>query len=98
MNRSGVLGDFYWVEIRTHHSDIPAVVRCLAAEVIGLTAVNVSWDSGHMIPTPQQEQIGWRRLGELAVSPVVVSATKSADRRIRRGLRSRQSKRESHDE
>lgn len=71
MNRSGVLGDFYWVEIPTHDSDIPAVVRCLAAEVVGLTAVNVSWDSGHMVPTSHEEQIGWRRLGDLVVSPVI---------------------------
>ncbi len=71
MNRSGVLGAFHWVEIPTHDSDIPAVVRLLAAEVIGLTAVNVSWDSGHMVPTGEQEQCGWRRVGELAVSPVI---------------------------
>ena len=71
MNRSGVIGDFHWVEIATHASDIPAVVRLLAAEVIGLTAVNVSWGSGHMVPTSEQEQIGWRRVGELAVSPVI---------------------------
>jgi len=71
MNRSGILGAFHWVEIPTNESDIPAVVRLLAAEVVGLTAVNVSWDSGHMVPTPHEEQIGWRRLGELAVSPVI---------------------------
>jgi hypothetical protein len=77
MNRSGVLGDFHWVEIPSDDSDIPTVVRLLAPEVIGLTAVNVSWDSGHMFPTREQEQVGWRRVGELAVSPVIDEALAS---------------------
>jgi hypothetical protein len=74
MNQSGVLGDFQWVELPNDSSDIPAVVRRLSAHVIGLTAVNVSWDSGRMAPTREQEEIGWRRIGELAVSPVIDEA------------------------
>jgi hypothetical protein len=70
MTRSGKIGDFLWVEIPTDQSDIPTVVRHLARQIIGLTAVNVSWDSGHMRPTSAQERAGWRRAGELAVSPV----------------------------
>ena len=77
MNQSGVLGDFQWVEMPTDSSDIPAVMRRLAAHVIGLTAVNVSWDSGRMVPTREQEQSGWRRVGELAVSPVIDEALAS---------------------
>jgi hypothetical protein len=71
MTRSGVLGDFQWVEIPADRYDIPYVVRRIAREIIGLTAVNVSWDSGRMLPTPEQEKAGWRRSGAFAVSPVV---------------------------
>jgi hypothetical protein len=77
MNHLGILGDFWWVELPINTSDIPAVMRCLSADVIGLTAVNVSWDSGRMIPTQDQEQSGWRRVGELAVSPVINEALAS---------------------
>jgi hypothetical protein len=78
MARSGIFGDFHWVEIPTDRYDIPFVVRHLARAVIGLTAVNVSWDSGHMIPTSEQEDAGWQRIGEFAVSPVV-GATLASD-------------------
>ena len=71
MTRSGRLGDFCWIEMPTDSSDIPGVIRRLSTHVIGLIAVNVSWDSGRLVPTPEQEQIGWRRVGELAVSPVI---------------------------
>jgi hypothetical protein len=45
--------------------------------VVGLTGVNVSWDSGRMVPTREQEQIGRRRIGEAAVSPVIDEALAS---------------------
>jgi hypothetical protein len=77
MTQSGVFGDFRWVEIPTERSDIPAVVQVLADEIIGLTAVNVSWDSGRMLPSPEQEQMGWRRVGEFAISPVIDRALAS---------------------
>jgi hypothetical protein len=77
MTQSGVIGDFRWVEIPTDRSDIPAVVQHLAEEIIGLTAVNVSWDSGRMLPDPEQEQLGWRRVGEFAISPVIDRALAS---------------------
>jgi len=77
MARSGVLGDFQWVELPTDSSDIPAIMRRLSAQVIGLTAVNVSWDSGRMVPTREQAQSGWRRIGGLAVSPVIDEALAS---------------------
>jgi hypothetical protein len=74
MNRTGVFGDFHWVEIDPDDVDVPAVMRLLAAEAVGLTAVNVSWDSGHMVPTPEQQRTGWRTVGEFAVSPVIDEA------------------------
>lgn len=77
MTRSGAFGDFQWVELPTDQYDIPTVVRQCAAEIFGLTAVNVSWDSGHMVPTPEQEKAGWLRAGEFAVSPVVDGALAS---------------------
>jgi len=78
LRRSGVIGDFQWVELLTDRYDIPTVVDQCAPEIIGLTAVNVSWDSGRMVPTPEQEKAGWLRAGELAVSPVVDAALASA--------------------
>ena len=44
MVQSGTLGDFHWVEIPWERHDIPSVVHHLARAIIGLTAVNVSWD------------------------------------------------------
>src|SRR5262245_6930329 len=77
MTRSGILGDFCWLEMSTDTSDIPDVMRRLSAQVVGLTGVNVSWDSGRMVPTREQEQNGWRRMGDVAVSPVIDQALAS---------------------
>jgi hypothetical protein len=78
MARSGRLADYHWVEIARDDYDIPFVMQHLASAVSGLTAVNVSWDSGRMIPTSEQEDGGWRRIGDLAVSPIV-TATMASD-------------------
>jgi hypothetical protein len=78
MARSGRVGDYHWVEIPRDHYDIPFVVQHLACAVNGLTAVNVSWDSGRMVPTSEQENAGWKRMGEVTVSPVV-TATLTSD-------------------
>jgi hypothetical protein len=72
-----MLGDFRWIEMPTDSSDIPAVMRRLSAYMVGLTGVNVSWDSGRMVPTREQEQSGWRRIDGLAVSPVIDEALAS---------------------
>jgi hypothetical protein len=73
MTRSGRAGDYRWVEIPRDRYDIPFVVQHLAGAVHGLTAVNVSWDSGRMVPTSEQEDAGWQRIGEVALSPVVTA-------------------------
>ena len=65
----GSFGEFQWVELPSDLYDIRTVVRHLAPELTGLTAVNVSWDSGHMDPTLIPELTGWRSVEELAVSP-----------------------------
>ena len=74
MARSGVLDNYQWVEIPDEYSDIPTVIRHLAGEIVGLIGVNVSWDSGRMVPTSEQETAGWRRVGDLAVSPTIDAA------------------------
>jgi len=71
MARSGALGAFHWVELPSDRYDIPAVVRHLAGEMVGLTAVNVAWDSGRLMPSSDPEASGWREINGLAVSPVL---------------------------
>ena len=43
----------------------------LAPQIVGLLAVNVSWDSGHLTPSAEQRRAGWNRVGEFPVSAVV---------------------------
>ena len=71
MARSGALGAFQWVELPSDRFDIPTVVRHLAGEIVGLTAVNVSWDSGRLMPSSDPEASGWDEINGFAVSPVL---------------------------
>ena len=75
--REGSFGEFHWVELSSDLYDIQTVVNHLAPELVGLRAVNVSWDSGHMDPALKPELTGWRCVGELAVSPVLDAALPS---------------------
>lgn len=71
MARSDAIGAFQWVELPSDRYDIPTVVRHLAGEIVGLTAVNVSWDSGRLMPSSDPEASGWHEINGLAVSPVL---------------------------
>jgi hypothetical protein len=71
---AGTIGQFHWIESLDRDLDIPAVVSHLAEFLGGLTAVNVSWDSGEMPLSIEQEAAGWRRVLGHAVSPVLTEA------------------------
>ena len=65
---SGTLGRFSWIELSGDQWDVPMVVRRLTPHVVGLVAINTSWDSGLLIPKPSEDWPGWRQVGGLAVS------------------------------
>ena len=53
---------------------IAEVVRALSNYVIGLRAVNVSWDSGKMEPSDEQIASGWRVQNGYAITPAIDSS------------------------
>jgi len=48
-----------------------AMIRMLAPRLVGLVAVNVSWDSGLMELTPDLAAAGWTTVGRFAMTPVI---------------------------
>ena len=68
MSATGRIGSYYWAEAPSQKIHIRDVIRGLAPGLKGLTAVNVSWDSGKMhdlAPIPA----GWAVRGDHVVSP-----------------------------
>ena len=69
---SGHIGRFQWAEVvPTDGKGLRAVVQTLRHHLIGLRALNVSWDSGLLIPSDDERQQGWRVEEGRAVSPVI---------------------------
>lgn len=77
MSVTGRIGTYYWAEVPGEQADIRDVVRCMASSLRGLSAVNVSWDSGKMqelAPVPA----GWSVRGDYVVSPPIDDVMLSA--------------------
>jgi hypothetical protein len=55
---TGALGLFSWIELSGDEWDVATVVRRLTPHVLGLVAVNTSWDSGLLIPEPREDWPG----------------------------------------
>jgi hypothetical protein len=77
MSVTGRIGSYCWAEIPGEGTDVRDVVYVLRSRLQGLSAVNVSWDSGKMqeiapIPT------GWSIRGNHVVSPPIDDAMLSA--------------------
>src|SRR5258708_32078604 len=75
MKRTGVLGGPRWWEMTHAEALLVALIRALAAQLVGLVGVNVSWDSGLLELTPALAAAGWTTVGRFAVSPVVDVST-----------------------
>jgi len=71
MKRTGVLAAYRWWEIPPERLSMAAMIRMLAPRLVGLVAVNVSWDSGLMELTPDLAAAGWTTVGRFAMTPVI---------------------------
>jgi hypothetical protein len=65
--KNGCLEDYSWYDL----DDLPLrdLVRLISSDIIGLQAVNTSWDSGILIPSEEQFRCGWTVARKAAVSP-----------------------------
>lgn len=50
---------------------VPEIVRGLSEFIVGMTGVNVSWDSGRLQPSEDQTALGWRVVNGYALTPVI---------------------------
>ena len=67
---SGTIGRYQWAEcdLTVHDVRLPDVMRALADHVSGLRAVNVSWDSGRLLPADVEIDSRWSFADGYAVS------------------------------
>lgn len=69
---SGDLGAFQWIEaVPKDDMSLIHVIRELRHRLIGLRAVNVSWDSGLLVPSDEEIRQGWTVEEGRAVSPLI---------------------------
>lgn len=70
---SGNIGAFQWIEglPNEEYGGLIDTVRTLTHYLNGLRAVNVSWDSGLLLPSEPEWQQGWTIEQGRAVSPVI---------------------------
>ena len=69
---SGNIGPFQWIEVVPKAGKgLGDVVPKLRHHLIGLRALNVSWDSGLLVPSDDERQHGWTVEEGRAVSPVI---------------------------
>jgi len=62
---------YFWAEFWNEEPELllPDVTRRLSPFMVGLRAVNVSWDSGKLNPSVDQFRMGWRLVQGHAVTP-----------------------------
>ena len=67
---SGSIGRFQWVEVVAQDGKgLIDAIRTLRRHLIGLRAVNVSWDSGLLVPSEDERRQGWTIEQGRAISP-----------------------------
>lgn len=66
---TGRIGDYFWYDL----GELPLreSLRRLAPRIVGLEAVNTSFDSGLLSPRCSEFPAGWGVHGQAAVSPVI---------------------------
>jgi hypothetical protein len=67
---TGTIGNYQWAESERadHYARLPDIVRALTDHVRGLRAVNVSWDSGRLLPGDVEIDPSWEFVDGYAVS------------------------------
>ena len=69
---SGSIGAFQWIEaVPTEDRQLIDALGRLSRYLIGLRAVNLSWDSGLLVPSDDERQRGWTIEQGRAVSPEI---------------------------
>jgi hypothetical protein len=70
---NGTIGTYLWAEFWNEEPELSlsAVVRGLSRFLIGTNAVNVSWDSGRLVPSEQQFASGWSTVDGYTVTPPI---------------------------
>jgi len=72
---SGEIGAYKWYEcVPSDTTTMFDAVRKLRHHLLGLRAVNVSWDSGLLVPSDAEKRQGWVIEAGRAVSPVIDDA------------------------
>jgi hypothetical protein len=71
MITGGRIGDYHWLESTPVRIIMPDVVRELSRHLIGLRAVNVSWDSGLLVPPDPATPHNWTFEQGRAMSPPI---------------------------
>jgi hypothetical protein len=66
-----IIGGYYYAEFieEADKLSLSEVVRFLSTKLLGLYAVNVSWDSGRLTPTDEQIATGWKIVDGYACTP-----------------------------
>jgi hypothetical protein len=74
--KSASLGRYAWGEFsrETPKLTVSDVIRGIARHVIGLRALNASWDSGLLHPSDTRRPPDWTYAGSHAVSPPITQA------------------------
>jgi hypothetical protein len=71
----GEIGSYKWIEAVPSRTDaLFQMIRRLRQHLRGLKAVNVSWDSGLLVPSDEEERQGWMSEQDRAVSPIIDDA------------------------
>jgi hypothetical protein len=69
---SGDIGAYKWTEtVPPRETALFDTLRALRRHLVGLRAVNVSWDSGLFVPSDDERSHGWTIEQDHAVSPVI---------------------------
>ena len=69
---SGDIGTYRWSEsVPSRDISMLDAVRSLRHHLNGLRAVNVSWDSGLLVPSDDEKRQGWVVRDGRAISPVI---------------------------
>jgi hypothetical protein len=69
---TGRIEAYCWYEFE--QMSLRDLLTALCSRLIGLRAVNTSWDSGLLIPNEEQTRQGWSVHGGTGVTPVVTGA------------------------
>jgi len=66
------IDEYFWAESNEEPDlSIHRAVRGLSDFIVGMTGINVSWDSGKLHPSEKQAALGWSVVSGYAVTPII---------------------------